>query len=413
MHRLAHQFIRALAPGVAAAALLIGGTACNGFVTPYFGDLASCNEPGGCAVFRGGDPIRIAVAGPMSGDNSAFGVDEYQAASLAVGDAGALSGHPFEAYPADDLGAGDGGRIIADGLSANPAVVAVMGHAFSGASSTAMPIYEAHFIPMMSGSAARTDLTRQRNMSFNRLISTDPDQSVYAADFLANHLGAKFVAIIHDGTAYGQGQADGVRGTLANSGAQVVAFEAIKPGKMDYSEVLRRIAQVEPDAIYFGGYQPEAAVLRAQMGTIGLDVPFLGDDGVFGNQFLELAGQDSEGVYAIMPGAPLSNARTTFDAAYTQAYGKKLGELTYFSWFYYDATRVLINAVRDVAIVSNGALYVPRKALMNAVRRTQGYQGLTGTVTCGPTGECATAPTFVVYRVQGGQFVQLPPDYKP
>jgi branched-chain amino acid transport system substrate-binding protein len=266
---------------------------------------------------------------------------------------------------------------------------------------------------MMSESATRVDLSEQKNPAFNRLVSTDKFQGDLGAGFLKDNLGAKTVAIIHDGTAYGQGLAEGVQDTLKGAGVEVVAFEAITPGETDYSAVLTKVAALKPEAVFFGGYQPEAAVLAGQKGAAGLDVPFVSGDGVFGAQFLDLGKDNAEGYYVTQAGAPLSDARTKFDAAYTAEFGSAPGSLSGYTWFAYDATTLLIEKIKSVAVVSGDTLYIPRKALMEAVRATKDYKGLTGTVTCDANGECATAPTFVVFQVQKGEFVQLAADYKP
>jgi len=373
----------------------------------------ACNGEGGCATFNATDTIKIGVGGPMTGDNSAFGIDAFQSAQLAVKDAGDFNGRKFEVVQGDDQGTGDGGAAVANKFIADQTIVAVMGHSFSGATSNAMPIYAGKFIPMMSESATNVDLTSQGNIAFNRLVPTDKVQSVVGADFLSKTLGAKKVAVIHDGTTYGQPLAQGVSDNLKAAGVETVAFEAINPGETDYSAVLTKVAALKPDAVYFGGYQPEAAVLAGQKGAAGLDVPFVSGDGVFGTQFLDLAKDNAEGYYVTQPGAPLSDARTKFDAAYKAEFGKEPGSLSGYTWFAYDGTSLLISKIKEVAVVAGDTLYVPRKALVDAVRGTKDYKGLTGTVTCDATGECALPSSFLVFQIQKGAYVQLAADYKP
>ena len=55
------------------------------------------------------------------------------------------------------------------------------------------------------------------------------------------------------------------------------------------------------------------------------------DDGTFGLTFIELAGENAEGVYATSAIPPESQARTDFDAAYQAAYGDEAGELATFT----------------------------------------------------------------------------------
>ena len=95
--------------------------------------------------------------------------------------------------------------------------------------------------------------------------------------------------------------------------------------------------------------------------------------------------------------SPASDAKAKFDAAYLAAYGQPAGKLSPYSWTAYDSVAVLVKAIESVAVVSGGKLYIPRAALVAAVRGTSNYMGLSGTITCDATGECsASGPVFNV-----------------
>lgn len=363
----------------------------------------------GCAVIKSGQTIKIGMGAPMTGDNAAFGQDISQGAKIAMTDAGQFKGFSFELVAQDDGGTAEGGAAVANKLVSDPTVVAIEGHIFSGATKAAIPIYEKAGLPMMSPSATNPDLTKQGSKVFNRLVFTDAFQGKYAAEYLFNKLQVKQLAIIHDGQAYGQGLAQVVNDTFTSLGGTVVAFQAITPGESDYTAVLADIASKKPQAIFFGGYVAEAVVLVNELKQSGLEgVIFFGDDGTFGQDFLDRTGANGEGAYAtsLIPAA--SEAKDKFDAAYKAAYGMDPGKLSPYSWTAYDAGAVLIKAIEQVAIVgSDGSLYVPRGALVAAVRATKDYPGLAGTVTCDDTGECASSsPNFNI--VKDGKWVQAP-----
>jgi branched-chain amino acid transport system substrate-binding protein len=62
--------------------------------------------------------------------------------------------------------------------------------------------------------------------------------------------------------------------------------------------------------------------------------------------------------------------------------------------------------VKKVAVKGeDGNLYVPRGALVTAVRTMSGVSFITGDITCNEVGECNTAgPTF--YVVNNGEWVE-------
>ncbi len=210
---------------------------------------------------------------------------------------------------------------------------------------------------------------------------------------------------MHDGDAYGRGLAEKVQEVFTDLGGEVVAFEAITPGETDYSAILTDIGSQNPEAIFFGGYYPEAAVIANGMPVAGMeDVVLFSDDGTFGASFIELTGVLGEGTYATSALPPSSPAKEEFDQKYLDAYGQEAGALSTFTWHGYDVVSGLISAVRSVAILGDdGNLYIPRDQLVDAVNNLSGYQGLTGEISCS-SGECNTAgPTFFV--VQDGEWV--------
>ncbi len=355
-------------------------------------------DAAGCATFSSGQSVVIGMGAPMTGDNAAFGTDISQAGKIAITDAGQFQGFSFSLDAEDDGGTAEGGAAVANKFVANPAVVAIAGHIFSGATAAAIPIYEKASIPMMSPSATNPTLTTTGSKVFNRDVFTDAAQGKFAAAYLYNKLSVKNLAIMHDGQAYGQGLATVVKDQFTALGGTVVAFTAITPGQSDYSAPLADIASKKPQALFYGGYTAEAVVIVNQMKAAGLTgVTFFGDDGTFGQDFLDRTAANGEGAYSTSLIPPASAAKTKFDAAYLAAYGQPSGKLSPYTWTAYDSVAVLIKAIESVAVVSGGKLYIPRAALVAAVRGTNNYQGLSGTITCDATGECsASGPVFNV-----------------
>ena len=361
-----------------------------------------------CAVIEEGSTIKIGFAGPMTGDYSAFGIDISNAGLIAVEDAGEFEGFSFELLIEDTQGSGEGGASVANLYVSDPNVVAIAGHTFSGSTAAAIPIYNEARLPMLSASATRADLTGGDQNVFNRIPFTDDIQGTKVAEYLFDKLGLTKIAVMHDGDAYGKGLAETVQKVFTDKGGEVVAFEAITPAETDYSAVLTDIGAKGPEAIFYGGYYSEAAVIAKDMPVAGLaDVVLFSDDGTFGLTFIELAGENAEGVFATSAIPPDSEARTAFDAAYAAAYGDEAGALSTFTWHGYDVVSALISAIESVAIKGgDGNLYIPREALVSAVNGLSGYEGLTGDISCFG-GECNTAgPTFLV--VENGEWVLAP-----
>jgi branched-chain amino acid transport system substrate-binding protein len=360
-----------------------------------------CAEENACAVYAPGEPIRIGVAGPLTGDNSAYGQDIVNAAFLAAAAHGEFEGHAYEIAPEDDLGTPDGGAAAANKFASDPTIAGVIGHAFSGATGAGIPIYTDAQIPMFSPSATNPALTQDGNVVFNRGVGTDALQGLQDAEFIYNVLGARTLAVTHDSTTYGQGLAEVVRDEFTNLGGEVVAFEAITPGESDYSAVLSTLAALEPEAVFHGGYVSEFHVLVSQRAAAGFtDTPFLSGDGVFGQTYFDLAGDATLGTYVSSPVPGDSPEKLAFDDAYLAAYGVGAGVLSAYSYQSWDVTNAMMQVLESVAIVgSDGTVYVPRAAFVDAMRHLSGYIGLAGEYTCDEAGECAVGG-FTVFGVE-------------
>lgn len=367
---------------------------------------ACLDDEFGCAVISEGDTIKIGMGAPLLGDYSMFGIDISQGTMLALELDEGFEGWKFELIAEDTGGSSEGGAAVANKMVTDSTVVAIAGHIFTGSTDAAMPIYEEAGIPMMSPSATNPMLTQKDSAVFNRLAFTDAAQGAAAADLMFNSLNFTKIAVMHDGESYGQGLADVVKEEFEAMGGEIVAYEGITPGEADYVAPLSAVAAGEPEAVFFGGYAAEAIVMMNQWSQAGLDgVLFFGCDGTYGVEFTEKTGENGEGAIAASLVPPDSDAKTAFDALYEEEFGLAAGELSAFTWAAFDTGGVLMDAIKSVAFVEDGKLFVPRSALISAVRASN-YVGLTGLIKCDEIGECnGSGPTF--YIVENGVWVPL------
>lgn len=355
----------------------------------------------GCAKFAPGETIKIGMGAPMTGGYASFGLDISQGGQIAIKDAGVWNGVNFALAVEDDQGSADLGAAVANKFVADSAVVAVAGHIFSGAAASAMPIYEKAGIPMLSPSASNPPLTAQGSTVFNRIVFTDDQASSAVAKKLIDQLGVKKLAVMHDGEDYGKGLAELVAAKFTELGGEVVAEEAVTPKETDFTSVLSVVAAKGPDAIFFGGYVAEGAVIANQMKTTGLEnAVFFGCDGTFGADFADKTGVNGEGAYAYTLNPPDSPEKLAFDSAYETAYGQKTGVLSPYTWNGYDSVAGLIDRIKAVAVLDEaGNIYVPRSELVKAVRGLKDFKGIAGNYTCSEIGECNIAgPLFMLIK---------------
>ncbi len=386
---------------IAALTLVLSLAACGG--SSY-----ECTDEWGCAEIGPEQAVKVGYVGPTTGDYSAFGIDITRGAELAVEDNPDIQGFEVELVVEDTQGTPEQGAAVANKLASDSQIIGIDGHTFSGSTEVAIPIYTDAGIVMVSPSATNPTLMDLESPVFNRVAFTDRMQGEFAAKYIFEELGITEIALMHDGGAYGQGLAEEMGGFFEDMGGTVVAQEAITPGETDYSAPLAAIAAAEPELIYYGGYDADAAVLVTQMEGAGLgDALFFGCDGTYGTKYINLAGEAAEGTFSTYVPIPESEAFADFRARYQEAYGDEQGELSPFSPHGYDAMSLILKAADEVAIVEGDSLYIPRKALAEAVRSTENHDGLTGTITCSDSGECAAA-SILFMVVEDGKWIPGP-----
>jgi branched-chain amino acid transport system substrate-binding protein len=184
-----------------------------------------------------GAEIRIATAGPMTGDYAWFGEQYQRGAGLAVADLnakGGVLGQRVELIVGDDFCDPDQAVTLARKLVSD-GVAFVAGHWCSHASIPASKVYEAAKILMIAPGAINSKLTDEGGPNVFRVCGRDDRQGTKVADYLGDHWAGKKIAILNDGTVFGAGLADAARRRLHERGVAVAMDEVYTPGEAEYS----------------------------------------------------------------------------------------------------------------------------------------------------------------------------------
>lgn len=348
----------------------------------------------------GAEPIKIGVAGAHSGDLASYGLPSVNAAELVIKDVnlrGGVLGRPVVLLKEDDVckpevAANTAAKLISEKVDV------VLGHICSGATKAAMGIYKEAGLVVVSPSATNPELTQSGEYpNFFRTIASDDAQARLEVDFALDVLKVKKIAVIHDKGDYGKGFAEYAQKFIEESGrAEVVLFEGITPGAVDYSAVVQKIRRHDADAVIYGGYHPEASKIIRQMRKKRMTTIFLSDDGVKDDTFIKVAGEDAEGVYATGPRDVSKNPMTVeAEKAHRDTYGSDPGA---FFLNAYSATLAVVNAIEKAGSTEYDALV---KALT-----TEYVQTPLGSISFDRLGD-AIGVGFSMYQVVNGRYVEI------
>jgi branched-chain amino acid transport system substrate-binding protein len=384
----------------------------------------------GCVTYGPGEPIRVGTLLAISGDVATLGNDSLAGVELAVDyldgkfDAtpGQLVGHDVEIDSQDDLCAKEGGQSGGTKLASDPTIAWVVGTSCSSSAfGVADKILGDKGIILISPSNTAAGLTdpATHNPFYLRTAQNDAIQAKVVADFVFTKLGIKNAATIHDESPYAEGLTSGFKTFFEDLGGTVSVEEAIQSTDSDFKPLLISMSQSKPELIYAPDFNPACALIAKQMLEVqGLkSVKFMGSDGCAASTFFDQAGSAAEGTYMSFPLPSPGGTTSALIKEYNKAYTDQFGEQTAaFNTNAFDAFNIVAAAVKKVAIEGDdGSVSIPRLALKDAVYQTKVYQGLTGTLTCIPTGDCQSQAAVNIgvfllpdLPIEGGN-----PDAKP
>lgn len=339
----------------------------------------------------------IGGTGPLTGDYATYGVSARNGAIIAMNEinaAGGVNGILFDVEYEDDETdpekAVNGYSVLIDkGMKVS------LGAVTSGACCALIEESLYDGILVITPSASQKECVQYDNCF--RICFTDPDQGVYAADFIADHNVAQTVAIIYDkSNDYSVGLHDNFVDEAAQRGIDVLTDQAFtNQSNTDFSVQIQAIADSGAELVFLPIYAQEAAYILTQSEAAGLDVIFFGCDGMDGIQ--QKIGEDHlsacEGLMMLTPfAADATDDKTvSFVTAYQDAYGAIPDQ---FAADGYDAVYAIKAAIEQAGITDIEC--DDFNDLMIAAMTQITVDGLTGHMTWTEDGECAKNATAVV-----------------
>jgi branched-chain amino acid transport system substrate-binding protein len=344
---------------------------------------------------------KIGWQGPLSGDNQQLGINEVNGSRLAVKQANEKGdlGFKLEMVESDDVGTADKAPAAAAKLIQDPDILGVVGPAFSGPTSATGKTYAAANMGLISGSATNATLTSSGFTTFHRVVPTDGVEGTQLAEWLAKKF--KTVFVVDDTSTYGKGVADVVRKVLQEKGTKITN-QGVAANTQDYGAIAQRVTQSKAEALFYGGYDAQAALFAKALAASGYKGLKMTGNGGKSSVFTSGAGAAGNGWYFA---CGCQDATTAPEA---QEFAKAYEEMfntppSTYSPESYDATNALIEALKAAVKNTNGN--PTRKAVVDEIDKLD-YKGITAQIKFAPNGEVANA-TVNLYTQKDGKIVML------
>src|SRR3989454_3552583 len=366
--------------------------------------IAACGSGGNNASNSG--PIKVGITGPFTGPYADPGIAIRNAGELAVADintAGGINGRQLQAVNADDACDAQQGVQAAQKLLTQK-IIAIVGGYCSGASiPESDTLHRNGDLPFITAASSNPKFTDQGYDNVFRMVSRDDAEAPADVSFMQQWLKASKIAIMHDNTTYAKGVADSAKQAATAAGMTVTYFDAITPGKKDYTAALQKVATTGPDVLFYTGYYPEFGLLARQFVALNPSYKFNGDSACADPSVIKVAGSvlnDPRITINTLPTTQfIHNAlNDTFTKAYQARFGSLPGD---YSSYEYDGMMALAQALKD-----NGGK-TDAKSLNAALHSVSLAAGITGPVKFDAKGDRPT-PLFLAVHATGD-----PPTFSP
>lgn len=361
-----------------------------------------CEDELGCVEVPPGKPIHIVYMLDKSGPAELIGLDSLRGVEIAVADhKGEILGHPIELTGEDSGCDLETAREAAHRIVADPSVVAIIGSTCSTTGWGVAPIISKAGLLMISPSNTKPSLTdpRTHESGYLRVAPNDKEQGLAVARFAWEVLGVKTAATLHDGGMYSDALQHVFAEAFKNLGGEITSQTEILPDDAHLRSTLEFVALGKPELIFYPlQVETGGLVTRLARETPGLEKTILmGADGLFASELLEVAGPAAEGLYISSPDVSgVSEGYQDFLERYRRRYNESPRSI--FHAHAYDAAMMIFAAIEQVAVQDGETLFIGRQALRDALFATRDFEGLTGNLTCTPTGDCADA-RISVYQI--------------
>jgi branched-chain amino acid transport system substrate-binding protein len=331
----------------------------------------------GQRVSEGSEKNKLAFFLPLTGDLMQYGLSLQKGAELALKQYNEKNGTNYIVEFNDDKGDPTESVNVANKIVSDPTVIAGLGSFNSSCAMAAAPVFEENKMLLLSPTASHTDFPTMGDYIFASVISQKYEGAMYADELKKQDVGTK-VAIIYQNTDFGVQATELFANRWKEIGGTIVANEAFVPGSTkDFSPVISKIKQQEPEILYISASYSDAAQIFIQAKNLDLNTTFVGPATCLNEEFLELVGTQVDGsimlstnpcfMPSVLETADLDENTKAFVNTYEEAYNEIPDG---FAAQAFDAVNILLESVEKVGTDSS--------ALRDEIASLRGFEGVSG-----------------------------------
>ena len=339
--------------------------------------LAGCgvnSNSANAATSGAEDTVTLAVVSPVTGDSAEYGIHFNVGAQMAadkINEAGGINGKQVVLKSFDSKNDAKEAAEVARLICQDKTILATIGDFSSTCCMATAPIYEENKTVQISPSAGLIDFPRVGPYNFSTTGVQENDGGFLMNRVINEKMGAKSVAIVYTNNDYGLNMLSYMTQEAEADGVVITDTEAIASGEKDFTAIVSKMRQTEPEAVAIMGSYNEVANCVKQIRQVGWDVPVAISGSALTDQLVELLGDDVNGIYSNIAFVASDNTPETkeFNEEFTKRANMPPS-------FHSISTYDTVMLVCDAAIKCGDNLN--RETLKDAVQNYKGFDGLMG-----------------------------------
>lgn len=341
------------------------------------GALAGCganSNSANAATSGAEDTVTLAVVSPVTGDSAEYGIHFNVGAQMAadkINEAGGINGKQVVLKSFDSKNDAKEAAEVARLICQDKTILATIGDFSSTCCMATAPIYEENKTVQISPSAGLIDFPRVGPYNFSTTGVQENDGGFLMNRVINETMGAKSVAIVYTNNDYGLNMLSYMTQEAEADGVVITDTEAIASGEKDFTAIVSKMRQTEPEAVAIMGSYNEVANCVKQIRQVGWDVPVAISGSALTDQLVELLGDDVNGIYSNIAFVASDNTPETkeFNEEFTKRANMPPS-------FHSISTYDTVMLVCDAAIKCGDNLN--RETLKDAIQSYKGFDGLMG-----------------------------------
>ncbi len=371
--------------------------------------LLPCTDPLGCLEYPAGTTVQISGLHDLSPYASYAGVEQSQAAHLAVQHFGALLGHPV-AYRALDTrcDVATAQNLMTSQL-ADTAPLGFVGATCNDVTQALILQASGMGTVLLAPSATRSAFTSPRSQpgsawqpGFYATVSSDLHQGIATAHFVVHNLGLRHLTIIGDGTPDSAHLSEVVSRAFQLQGGHILAHRMMPFSDTGLDALLAHLSTSQPTALYLPVSRQQALrFLRRVRGQTAFQTfPILTSASWLEADVAQAVQGSNLTLYATGQRSR-SHGMAAFTHQWQAAYDTSPRTMAGPQAF--DAVTMLLQAARLVAVTDRlGNISIGRLALRQALARMEGFPGVSGVLGCSATGYCGADDAWAIFQFTTG-----------